>query len=123
MSDNQENLPKQESSSGNKKDAELKRPQIIDPQPSLSESQQQAAAMLQARIQFIASSFSGPLPSPQILAAYDQIVPGTAARIIAMAETQAQHRQNLESTVIGGDVRRSWYGLWTGFVIGMAGIV
>ena len=30
--------------------------------------------------------FSGPLPRPEDLAKYDQIVPGAAARIIQMAE-------------------------------------
>ena len=39
---------------------------------------------------------SGPLPSPDALAKYDQVVPGAAERIIKMAEQEAKHRQNEE---------------------------
>lgn len=38
----------------------------------------------------------GPLPSPEVLRDYDDLIPGAAARIIEMAEHQARHRQNLE---------------------------
>jgi len=41
-------------------------------------------------------AFSGPLPPPEILRAYDDAVPGCAARIIAMAEQQGQHRRDME---------------------------
>lgn len=68
-------------------------------------------------------SFSGPLPPPEILAQFEQIVPGSAARLITMAEKQAEHRQSLERTVVEGDSRKSWYGLWTGFTLGMTGLV
>ena len=41
--------------------------------------------------------FSGPLPRPEDLAKYDQIVPGAAARIIQMAETEMAHRHDNEN--------------------------
>jgi len=47
--------------------------------------------------------FSGPLPHPDILAKYDQVVPGTAARLIETAQKQGEHRMDLEKTVIKGD--------------------
>jgi uncharacterized membrane protein len=34
----------------------------------------------------VAASFQGPLPPPSILRGYDEITPGAAERIIAMAE-------------------------------------
>ena len=40
--------------------------------------------------------FSGPLPRPEDLAKYDQIVPGAAARIIQMAEKEMSHRHDNE---------------------------
>lgn len=40
-------------------------------------------------------SFSGPLPSPDALAKYEQVIRGAAERIIAMAERQANHRQTI----------------------------
>ena len=36
--------------------------------------------------------YSGPLPRPDDLAKYDQIVPGAAERIIKMAEAEMLHR-------------------------------
>ena len=42
--------------------------------------------------QHTAVQFSGPLPDPQNLQRYEQILPGSAERIMAMAETQLAHR-------------------------------
>jgi uncharacterized membrane protein len=67
--------------------------------------------------------FSGPIPPPTLLAHYDQITPGLASRIVAMAEAQSQHRQAIESQVIAGDVRRSYLGLVFGLLIGLAGLI
>jgi uncharacterized membrane protein len=62
-------------------------------------------------------SSSGPIPSPQILKAYDLIEPGLAKDIVEMAKAQSEHRMKLESKVINGDGRRAWGGLIFGFVI------
>lgn len=40
------------------------------------------------------SAHVGPLPPPEILAEYDRIVPGTADRIIKMAEAEQVHRHS-----------------------------
>ena len=48
----------------------------------------------------LAVQFQGPLPPPVILEHYERIVPGSAARIISMAENQSNHRQTLERRVI-----------------------
>jgi uncharacterized membrane protein len=65
------------------------------------------------------SSFSGPLPPPEILAEYERIIPGGANRIMVMAETQAKHRQELERAVVTSNNRRSNIGLWLGFLVVM----
>ncbi len=70
-----------------------------------------------------AEQFSGPLPHPQILSQYNQIVPDAANRIIAMAESQAEHRQQLESQVIGSDIRNSRLGLHYGLIIGLTTVI
>ncbi len=62
-------------------------------------------------------AFSGPMPPPELLQKYNEVVPGAAERILAMAEKQANHRQTLELEVIMADVRRSNWGLVAGFVI------
>lgn len=53
------------------------------------------------------TSFSGPLPPPEILRRFDEVVPGAAERIIKMAEEQSGHRRELEKKVIESDVSRS----------------
>jgi len=45
----------------------------------------------------------GPLPSPEVLAGYEQIHPGAANRIIRMAEQQVKHRQSLEQKIVSSD--------------------
>ncbi|PKN97092.1 MAG: hypothetical protein CVU43_17825 [Chloroflexi bacterium HGW-Chloroflexi-5] len=46
------------------------------------------------------SSFSGPIPSPQALAFYEQVAPGAASRILKLAEDQQAHRIRLESIAV-----------------------
>ena len=43
---------------------------------------------------------SGPLPSPETLSQYNEIIPNGAERIMAMAEQQSAHRRNLEESVV-----------------------
>lgn len=45
----------------------------------------------------VKSSFSGPLPHPEIMKGYEEVVPGAAQRILDMAEKRMDHRMNLES--------------------------
>jgi len=64
--------------------------------------------------------FSGPMPHPDILARYDEIVPGAAERILVMAENQAKHRQEIEKLVVQSKVNDSKRGLNYGFIISLA---
>jgi len=41
-------------------------------------------------------AYSGPIPHPNDLARYEEILPGAAERIMKMAELQAEHRRALE---------------------------
>lgn len=66
--------------------------------------------------------FSGPLPPPEKLAQYEQILPGAAERIMQMAERQSEHRRSLESRVVNSDIWNSRIGLIFGFVIGVIGV-
>jgi len=67
--------------------------------------------------------FSGPLPHPDILARYEQILQGAADRIIAMAEAQSRHRQELETKALDSDIKNSRTGLHYGLIIGLATIL
>jgi uncharacterized membrane protein len=66
---------------------------------------------------FEAQFFEGPLPPPEIFAKYEEACPGAAMRILAMAETQAQHRQNLETRVIESNCRSQDRGPILGFLL------
>lgn len=48
--------------------------------------------------------FHGPLPHPDILAAYEKIQPGFADRIVAMAEAEAIHRRASEEKALTADI-------------------
>jgi uncharacterized membrane protein len=50
--------------------------------------------------QVVQTSYSGPLPTSSELANYERIVPGSAERIIRMAESYAGHQQSIESKII-----------------------
>ncbi|MBI1739603.1 MAG: DUF2335 domain-containing protein [Acidobacteriales bacterium] len=66
------------------------------------EERREAEAIFRTAVEV--SRFSGPLPHPEDLAKYEQVLPGSADRIIRMAERQAEHRQNLEKTVVLSNV-------------------
>lgn len=48
---------------------------------------------------------SGPLPPPDDLHRYDQLLPGAAQRIIVMAETEQRHRISMEQATLVSDQR------------------
>jgi len=52
----------------------------------------------------IQSIYSGPIPSPETFSRYEATLPGSASRILAMAESEASHRQAAEMTVIEGNI-------------------
>ena len=70
----------------------------------------------------ISQSFSGPLPHPDVLRKFNEIVPGAAERIIKMAEDQSTHRKELEKKVIDSDIARSKLGQILGFIIAITGL-
>lgn len=73
--------------------------------------------------QYAAEAFSGPLPHPDILRKYNDVVPGAAERIIQMAENQSVHRKELEKKVIESDIARSKWGQILGFIIAIIGLI
>lgn len=66
--------------------------------------------------------YSGPLPPPEVLRQFDEIVPNGAERIFNVFEQQTEHRIKLERHVANSELRRSWWGLIFGFVIAMTTI-
>ena len=67
-----------------------------------------------------ASSFSGPLPPPMLYREYERALPGSAERILVMAEKEQNHRIAWEETAQGASVRETARGQWLGFAIAVA---
>lgn len=63
------------------------------------------------------ASWLGPLPPPGALRLFEDVVPGSAERILAMAERQADHRIQMERRIIRGDFTQSYLGLAAGFIL------
>lgn len=61
--------------------------------------------------------YSGPLPSPDFLRQYNEILPGLGERIVTMAEKQSEHRMQLEKIVIPNQVSESRRGQFFGLLI------
>lgn len=66
--------------------------------------------------------FSGPLPPPMLLAAYDKSVNNGAERIMTMAENQSAHRIEIEKIAVKEELRQSSLGQIFGFILGLVGI-
>jgi uncharacterized membrane protein len=92
---------------------------LIPPPPNLGASEQ--AHTLAMRAEY--SSFSGPLPPPEILARYNEIIPGGAERILSMAEPQSVHRESLESKVVDGNLANQKTGSLRAFILAMSVIL
>jgi uncharacterized membrane protein len=77
---------------------------------SQANAPQEAQRLLEAQYALFAH-FQGPLPPPSILEGYEGILPGSAHRIIIMAEKQQDHRMELERAVIHSDILMERLGL------------
>jgi len=72
--------------------------------------------------QTMLTTFQGPLPHPDILKGYNEVVPNGAERIFALAEKQTEHRMSLERKVIDEEIRLSLRGQNFGFILGLTGL-
>lgn len=60
--------------------------------------------------------YSGPLPHPEALERYEQIVPGAAERIISMAEKEMEHRHKNEMMLSRNVVRTTFTSIVFAFI-------
>ncbi len=77
----------------------------------------------QITIEQFVEATSGPLPDPKILKAYDDILPGAANRIVAMAEAEQKHQHGLQDAIVGSHFVATRLGQIFAFVIGLTGMV
>lgn len=84
------------------KTSELLRPHLKEPD---------LAPKIAHQIVVEARSHSGPLPSPELLAEYDRILPGAAREIMDMAVREQTHRHASETA----ERRYPYWGMFLGF--------
>lgn len=68
------------------------------------------------------SSYSGPLPHPDILRDFEEILPGSAKRIFTQFEEQSAHRRSMEAEVITSGAFSQRMGTISASLIGLAGV-
>ncbi len=61
--------------------------------------------------------YKGPIPPAAEIRKYEDILPGSADRILKMAETQSNHRMALTEKVYSSQLKESGRGQWMGFVL------
>jgi len=65
----------------------------------------------------VAAHWQGPLPPPSVLREFDNALPGTAERIVRMAESEVAHRQAHENQVLSNIASDTKRGHYIGFAI------
>lgn len=71
----------------------------------------------------LSASYSGPLPHPDILAGYENVLHGAAERIISMAEKEQEHRFSVDEHCLKTDSRDSLLGIMFAFLLGLSALV
>jgi uncharacterized membrane protein len=69
------------------------------------------------------SYWSAPLPAPETLAAFNQVLPGLAERIVTRFETEASHREELEVKMVEAAIGNQSRGQVFAFIVVMTVIV
>jgi uncharacterized membrane protein len=82
--------------------------------PPSAQPDESAQTFTQVKTEF---SFSGPLPPPQLLAMYNDVVANGAERILGMAERQSAHRESMEAQVVKANLALQRQGSWFAFIL------
>lgn len=67
-------------------------------------------------------NYSGPIPHPDLLLGYEKVIPGSADRILIMAEKQSNHRIEIEKYVIENQQKQSRLGQIFAFILAIIGL-
>ncbi|CUP44074.1 Predicted membrane protein [[Eubacterium] contortum] len=91
--------------------------------PDVEVEEKEKEQVRQVVAEVIRSEFSGPIPPPSIIKGYEEILPGSADRILAMAEKQSDHRQEMERKIVNTEARDSLLGILFAFMLGFGCIL
>lgn len=70
-----------------------------------------------ASVVAVSETWSGPLPHPSDLVAYNDIVQDGAERILAMAESRAAHDRKMERLEQASEAKLAMWGQWLGLAV------
>ncbi|WP_153813462.1 DUF2335 domain-containing protein [Streptomyces sp. SUK 48] len=84
-------------------------PRVVEPLADIQRSMRVVRRELTLR---------GPLPPPEMLAGYEEALPGLADRIVSMAENEQRHRHEVERT----DLRQAYRVARAGQVFGLVAL-
>ncbi len=70
----------------------------------------------------IGASYRGPLPSPEMLRQYDNVLPGMAERLLEAFEKQGDHRRQMDEKSLTMNFRLARVGQVFAFLLGLAGL-
>ena len=91
--------------------------------PEIEVEEKEKEQVRQVVAEVIRSEFSGPIPPPSIIKGYEEVLPGSADRILTMAEKQSNHRQEMEKRIIRTESRDSLLGILFAFMLGGGRII
>ena len=103
--------------------------QSTTPQPKLDDEPQKSVVIPESKEELkellvtIYQEFAGPIPPPSMMKQYEETLPGSADRILKMAENQSEHRQWMEKKILSVSNREVHIGQMLGFLIGVFAIV
>lgn len=77
--------------------------------------------------------YSSPIPPPEVFLGYEDVLPGSADRILKMVEKQMEHRLaaetkqlehriKTESKLVDSETKLNYLGLFSGFIIAILGL-
>lgn len=94
--------------------------EILEQNPGLSNIPEPQRKEIISRVLKISSSHHiGPIPSPDSLEKYNNIIPNGADRIMIQSEKQGDHRRKIETIAIIGQTAQSFIGQLFGLLIGI----
>ena len=71
----------------------------------------------------VTQQWSGPLPPPAALEQFNQIIPGSAERILAMVEKEQEHRINTDKSALIATIADTQRGHYLGSLISLSSIL
>jgi uncharacterized membrane protein len=77
----------------------------------------------QSQRQELSVSYQGPLPTSREFAGYEQVLPGAANRILAIAEKEAEHRRANQEKLVTASIKHSGRGQLFALIIAILAII